>query len=185
MKIPKEAKCVFKGVIFDVYQWPETMFDGSIATFEMLKRADTVDVIAVKDNLIWYAVQEQPRKSSYESTFGGRVEENETPETGAARELQEEAGLVSNDWELLFSADPLSKLQWSQYLYVARNCGLNGPQQLDAGEKISLKSCTFDEFIEKIIQQKIRVFPQFVYTIMNYVYREPAKLEEFRKKLGL
>ncbi len=40
MKIPPNAKRVFKGIIFDVYQWQQKMFDGSKETFEMLKRAN-------------------------------------------------------------------------------------------------------------------------------------------------
>lgn len=50
MKIPSEATKVFDGVIFDVYQWQQKMFDGSIETFEMLKRVSTVGIIAIKDD---------------------------------------------------------------------------------------------------------------------------------------
>ena len=45
MKIPKNAKCVFTGIVYDVYQWEETNFDGSPATFEAVKRHDSVQVI--------------------------------------------------------------------------------------------------------------------------------------------
>ncbi len=34
--IPDHATCVFRGMLFDVYQWQQEMFDGSIETFEML-----------------------------------------------------------------------------------------------------------------------------------------------------
>lgn len=27
--IPAEAECKFRGELFDVYQWPQEMFDGS------------------------------------------------------------------------------------------------------------------------------------------------------------
>ncbi len=45
--IPEQAELKFHGVIFDVYQWPQEMFDGSTETFEMLRRADTVKIIAI------------------------------------------------------------------------------------------------------------------------------------------
>ncbi len=45
--IPEQAELKFRGVIFDVYQWPQEMFDGSVETFEMLRRADTVKIIAI------------------------------------------------------------------------------------------------------------------------------------------
>ena len=47
--IPSEAERVFAGEIYDVYQWPQAMPDGSVQTFEMLKRPDTVMVIALDE----------------------------------------------------------------------------------------------------------------------------------------
>lgn len=52
MKIPINARRVFKGIIFDVYQWEQKMFDGNFKTFEMLKRPNTVEIIAIRDNKI-------------------------------------------------------------------------------------------------------------------------------------
>ena len=39
--IPPEADCVFRGEIYEVHQWPQKMPDGSVKTFEMLRRPDT------------------------------------------------------------------------------------------------------------------------------------------------
>lgn len=46
--IPREAELVFRGEIYKVYQWPQKMPDGSVKTFEMLRRPDTVMVIALE-----------------------------------------------------------------------------------------------------------------------------------------
>ena len=35
--IPENAKRVFKGIIFDVYQWEQELYNGSKAVFEKLK----------------------------------------------------------------------------------------------------------------------------------------------------
>jgi len=43
-----------------VYQWPQKMFDGSTATFEMIKRPDTVQIIATVGNKILMTQEEQP-----------------------------------------------------------------------------------------------------------------------------
>ena len=40
-QLPKNAKRVFKGKIFDVYQWDQKMFDNSVEIFEKMKRTDT------------------------------------------------------------------------------------------------------------------------------------------------
>ena len=45
--MPEHAKKVFSGVMFDVYQWEQEMYDGSTATFEKLTRPDTAQVIPV------------------------------------------------------------------------------------------------------------------------------------------
>ena len=39
-----EADCVFRGEIYEVHQWLQKMPDGSVKTFEMLRRPDTVMV---------------------------------------------------------------------------------------------------------------------------------------------
>ena len=57
--VPNQAERVFKGMIFDVYQWPQKFFDGTEGTFEMLKRPDTVSVICVVDDKILVIDDEQ------------------------------------------------------------------------------------------------------------------------------
>tara|TARA_Y100000031_G_C8045433_1_gene303670 strand:- start:344 stop:646 length:303 start_codon:yes stop_codon:yes gene_type:complete len=82
--LPENAKRVFKGVIFDVYQWEQEMFDGSFDTFERLKRPDTAQVIPVVGDKILVQVQKQPNmiKSCF-SLPGGRCEEGEDPMVAA------------------------------------------------------------------------------------------------------
>ena len=45
--IPKDAKLVFKGKLFDVYQWQQERFDGSFATYERLRRRPSVTIIPI------------------------------------------------------------------------------------------------------------------------------------------
>ena len=148
-------------------------------------RCGAPEVIAVKDGKIWYAEEEQPLAGKYQTLFGGRVEPGEDPAVGAKRELLEEAGFTCKSLELYQSTMPVSKLDWTIYLYIARDCQLTQAQNPDAGEKISIHSCTFEEFIQKVLNQEIQSTSQFELSIYHAVYREPAKLEEFRKKLGL
>ena len=64
-KIPVGAKCVFRGVVFSVWQWKQKMFDGSFAIFEKLKRPDTVNVIAIVGPKILLLKQKQPDWKKY------------------------------------------------------------------------------------------------------------------------
>lgn len=181
MKIPKEAKRVFKGKIFQVYQWQQKMFDGSVETFEMLKRPDTVQVIATQGgNKLLICYEEQPVKPPSYGFFGGRVYENEEPLAAAKRELLEEGGLVSEDWELWQVYEPVAKIEWKIYTFIARNCQKVAESKLDSGERIKVEAVDFEEFLEIAESPEFRS-TQFSGEILRL--RMENKLEGLRKKL--
>lgn len=149
--IPNNAKKVFKGIIFDVYQWEQEVFDGSKRTWEKLKRADTADAIAVtKDKKILLAYDEQPDREGVYTTLGGRIDAGEEALEGAKRELLEESGYVSKDWELFMKTMPSAKIIWNSYYYIARNCEKVAEQKLDGGEKIKIEAISFEEWIDVV-----------------------------------
>lgn len=155
MKIPSEAKRVFKGIIFDVYHWQQKMFDGSEETFEMLKRVNTIEIIAIKDGKICISHQSQPNKKDFYSLFGGRAEKEEKdPLVTAKRELLEESGMFSNKWELYKIYHPLHKIDWDIYTFIAKNCKKVADVKLDPGEQIETKELSFDKFIEFVLSDK-------------------------------
>lgn len=182
MRIPKHAKSVFKGEIFEVFQWPQKMYDGSTATFEMLKRPDTVQIIpsTVNDRIL-ICKQKQPQfKSYFYSLFGGRVDKNETPLQTAKRELREESGYASNDWELFKKYNPYSKTEWVVYVYLARNCQKIAKQNLDSGEKIKILKIDFDQFFRLLMTQTFFA-KDFAMDVLKMKIN--GKLNAFKKKL--
>ena len=46
-KFPDNAKKVFEGVIYDVYQWPQKLYDGTTVTYERVNRQNTVSVLGI------------------------------------------------------------------------------------------------------------------------------------------
>jgi len=151
--IPPKAALVFKGVIFDTYQWEQELFDGSTATFEKLKRPDSANILAIKDGKILITKERQPGKDEYIGLLGGRVDEGENPLDGAKRELLEESGLGSEKWELFKTYAPYNKMQWNAYLYIAKDCEHIGEHNHDAGEDITVLELTFDEFVEEVCKE--------------------------------
>ncbi len=145
--IPPQATMVFKGKIFEVWQWEQELFDGTTATFERLRRPNTAQVIAVVDDKILIVDQEQPDSIHFTSIPGGRCDEGEDPLLAAKRELLEETGYSSDDWVLFREENPVGKIEWTIYTYVARNCRKVREPELDAGERMSSRLVSFDEFI--------------------------------------
>lgn len=150
--IPEAAKKVFEGTLFDVYQWPQKMFDGSEATFEMLKRSDTVTVIPVVGDKILTIEDEQPHTGVRVSFPGGRVDPHEADTlTAAKREVKEETGYEFSNWKLINVTQPHTKLEWFIYFYLTWDGKKTAEPQLDAGEKITLKELTFEQAKDFVI----------------------------------
>lgn len=156
MKIPKKAKQVFSGIVYDIYQWQETNFDGSTATFEAAKRHDSVQIIPSAGNKVFIGREQQPGRSPFYSFFGGRVEDGESPLAAAKRELSEESGLVSDDWELIRTYDAPGRMQWRIHYYAARDCRFAKEQALDAGERIEVLRLSFRSFLTLLEHEEFR-----------------------------
>ncbi len=147
--IPAHARKVFTGVMFDVYQWEQELYDGRVVMFEKLKRPDTVVVYAITgEGKILLTKQEQPGKAPFVSATGGRVDAGEDVLTAAKRELLEESGYEAADYILWDARQPVSKIDWSVYTFIARGAKRVADLALDGGEKITLLPVTFEEFIE-------------------------------------
>lgn len=149
MKLPQHAKKVFQGEIFSIYQWPQKMFDGSVHTFEMATRQDTVIIIASYKGKIVLLRQKQPNTKWFFCTPSGRMDiPQEKPKEAALRELREETGMVPGKLMLWKKVEKAGKVKSTIYIYTAQNCKIVGKQKLDAGEKIEIKYITFEEYLK-------------------------------------
>jgi len=154
--IPRNAKKVFKGIIFEVYQWKQRLYDNSVATYERLRRYDTVLVIPVTtDGKIIVLEEEQCGRGIFVGNPGGMLEKGERPEDGARRELIEETGYNAQKLILLDTFEPSSKIEWVKYLFLAKECVRVSHPKPDPGEKIKIKLTTFEEYINLIVRGKI------------------------------
>ncbi len=150
---PKDAKRVFQGQIFDVYQWKQKLFDGTEAVFEALRRPDTVSVIPITpEGKILIVHEEQPNKLPVICFPGGRVESDEDIEVAARRELREETGYEAGAMQLWFASQPVSKIDWAFFLLIAKQCVKKNDQRLDAGERITTEEISFDRFVTMCTQ---------------------------------
>ena len=178
--IPDNAKKVFGGVLFDVYQWEQELFDGTKTIFEKLKRPDTVVVFPVLDDgKILLTEQEQPGKEPFVGATGGRVDNGEDILEAAKRELLEESGYEASEFILWDAQHPTSKIDWVVYTFIAKGLKKVSDMNLDAGEKITLKPVSLDEFIDIAINKSFvekEIIPK-LYEARLY----PEKREELNK----
>lgn len=180
--MPPHAKLVFKGKIFDTYQWEQQGYDGKTYIFEKVKRADTVVVLALTpEGSILMTHQEQPGKKPFIALAGGRVDEGEEVLEAAKRELLEETGYTSDQWELLEALQPISKVEWAIYYFIARNCKKVQEQELDGAEKVELRPTTFDEFVEIALDKDF--YEEEIRTRLLEAKLDPAKMQEFKQKI--
>ncbi len=185
MKIPNSAKKVFSGVIFDIYQWQQEMFDGTFETFEMIKRAPALSIIAITpERKILLLQQEQPLRTAYPSLPGGKIEDNEEPVVAAARELLEETGYQAKEIILLNEYNNDSKIDFTDYLYLAKDCLPASDQNLDPGEKITVKIVDFQTLLETV-KNPLFAIPRGFQNELWEALLDPQKKEMLRKKLSL
>ena len=132
-----------------------------------------------EDGQIIIALQEQPNKLPFMGTIGGRVNDEEDILEAAKREFLEETGYESNDWMLFSSVQPVSKIEWAIYTFIAKGLNKVAEMKLDAGEKIILKPVSFDEFMEIAISKNFeeKEIVSKIYEAKLY----PEKKEELRK----
>ena len=178
------AKKVFTGKIFNVYQWEQEMFDGTKQTFEKLTRPDTASVIAVtKEGKILITDQEQPGTKKAFCLPGGRVDTGETPIETARRELREETGYAGDTWELFREFARYSKIDYCFYVYIARGVVRQVNPKLDPGEKIDVREASFNEFMDMVGDEKYEDHDLALHILR--LHRDPVQFEAFRKLLGV
>lgn len=181
--IPEHAKKVFSGIIFDIYQWEQKLFDGSTATFEKAKRkSDSVNILPVTDDKkIILCKQEQPQEKPFIGAIGGRTDPGENPKQTAERELLEEAGIKAGKYELFTAVQSDIKVDWVCYTFIAKDIQKIQEQTLDAGEKIELLEVTFDDYMDIIKQPDYRDEELTVFFLK--ALQNKSQIEDIKKKI--
>lgn len=178
--LPPDANLVFSGVVFDVYQWEQELYDGSTATFEKVVRADTVNVYPVLDDgRILLTKQEQPHLSPFIGSCGGVVDSGETPEAAAHRELLEESGIKCQElfhWNTTTISD---RIVWEIHSYIAYGCTKVAGLSLDAGEKIEPYPLTFEQFLQLPFEPTFRDLETSYRIMMSQL--QPGGIEKLRQ----
>ena len=181
-QFPANAKKVFNGVIYDVYHWPQELYDGTTVTYERINRQDTISVLVVtKDKQIMLIEEEQPHRPKHISLVAGKIDFGETPLEAANRELLEETGYQAAGLEPWFKYQPDTNIDWTVFTYIAKGAQKVADQALEGGEKITPKFFSFEEFINFALSDKFHALPVKVKVLEAKL--DPQKMENLKKLL--
>lgn len=162
VEIPDHARCVFEGVLFSVWQWCETLFDGTVGTFEMARRQDSAVVVAARgDGRLLVTEQAQPGMGDAFYDFpGGRVEPGESARHAAEREMLEETGFASDDLELMFEYQATDRVEATTWVFRARSVRAVEAREADKGEETHVRWLALHEVQrEALSNQRLAVAP--------------------------
>lgn len=180
--IPENARRVFEGDIFDVYQWEQERYDGTKKIFEKVKRLSTVNIFPVlPDGKIILTDQQQPLTEPYIGAIGGRVDREEDILTAAKRELLEESGYEAEEFILWDSKQPLMKVDWEIYSFVAKGLKKVKDMELDGGEKIKLITFSLDELIRLATEGRVNFSEQELVFKFFEAKLDPKKMEALKE----
>jgi ADP-ribose pyrophosphatase len=128
----------YRGKLLTVNEDEVTKADGSRGTYSTVRLKDGVGVLAVDEEGHAYFAREFRYAIGRESVeiVGGAIEEGESAEEAARRELREELGVEAEEFVELGSIQPVTSLvNSSSTLFLARGLRFAEKEQ-DAGEVI-------------------------------------------------
>ncbi len=184
--IPKHAKKVFHGERFHVYQWEQRLFNGEVATFEMIKRRDSLSAIIVEKDKIILIKEKQPHWLKEHLTLpAGGIEEGENIFEAVQREVEEEIGWSYKNYYLVYFEKRVIDIEKVHYVFIAKDPLKKVGQRLEPGEKIKPFKVSFDKFIDMVQNKKLYLKPTFVEEFLmrgeikklKDIFRHPEKYQ--------
>ncbi len=141
------------------FDWLRNPRNDHTVKATVLETPDWVNVVALTPEEKVVVVQQYRfgvQKATWEIP-AGIVEPEETPEEAAVRELREETGYVSEEWEYLGYAEPNPAFLDNRcHHWLARNARQRTPPEFDVGEDLSVREMNFTEIRREVTDGRFR-----------------------------
>jgi len=148
---------IFKGKILELIVYDVEIEDGTLSKREVVLSKDGVGVLAINEDDEIYMVKQfrYPLQKEIYEIPAGRVEENEDPKDCGIRELEEEVGLIADNFEYLGKGySSPGCYNEAVHLYLATNLHDVG-QKLDAGEFLDIIKMPFEKALKMVKNDEI------------------------------
>ncbi len=151
------SQLAYDGSFLKVQQDEVVMEDGHKTKREFIKHPGASLIVPVFDDFETMIVEQfrYPLKTTFIEFPAGKMDPGETPLETAKRELLEETGLISKNWEPMTIIHPV--IGYSDeviHLFLARDARQTERTE-QHGENLTLKRVTFQWLFQKLIQNEL------------------------------
>jgi NTP pyrophosphohydrolases containing a Zn-finger, probably nucleic-acid-binding len=172
----KETNLRYKSEWVELNEHKVVRSDGHDCEFAVVRLKPGVSVLAIDDDRTVYLTREYRYAIEQESleVVSGAIDNGETPEEAAKRELKEELGIVAGEFVDLGMVNPMtSQLHAPARLFVARNLTFTEPQR-DAGELIEMVKMELTEAVQLVMDSVVTHAPSCVLILKANELSQPG-----------
>ncbi|MEQ8524371.1 NUDIX hydrolase [Gracilimonas sp.] len=148
----RTSKEIFNGKLLHVFYDEAELPDGSTSSREWIKHPGACAVVPVFENgdLMMIRQFRYPMKQVFWEVPAGKIDAGETQDNTALRELQEEAGVATNDFAYVGHFYPgIGYSDEIIHIYVAWNLK-SVPQKVDDDEFVTRERIPFKEAVNMV-----------------------------------
>ncbi len=152
-----EKEDIYSGKIIDVELHRVELPNGRITKREIVRHRECVAVLAIDDNKNVYLVEQyrKPIENVILEIPAGHIEQGETPEQAAIRELEEETGMITKSMEYVNKYYTSPGFSDELIYFFVAHVAEQDKQRLDDDEFVNIKRMSVRDFVRIVDEHKI------------------------------